>query len=70
MILELADQGGGTDALMIDATYLKRHRTASSLGLNEGDAAHKVIITDVARKLITIASGLCKTRQKWSAPAT
>jgi hypothetical protein len=24
MLLELADQGGGTDTLMIDATHLKR----------------------------------------------
>ena len=35
MLLELSDQGGGTDTLMIDATHLKTHRTASSLGLNE-----------------------------------
>ncbi|MEP5729798.1 MAG: transposase [Sulfitobacter sp.] len=27
---------------------------------------HKVIITAVARKLITIANALCKSRQKWS----
>jgi transposase len=38
MILELADQGGGTDTLMIDATHLKTHRTASSLGLKKGRA--------------------------------
>ena len=36
MLLELADQGGGTDTLMIDATHLKTHRTASSLGLKRG----------------------------------
>ena len=36
MLLELADQGGGTDTLMIDATHLKAHRTASSLGLKKG----------------------------------
>ncbi|WP_110812051.1 IS5 family transposase [Tritonibacter mobilis] len=36
MLLELADQGGGTDTLMIDATHLKTHRTASSLGLKKG----------------------------------
>jgi transposase len=28
VLLELADQSGGTDALMIDATHLKTHRTA------------------------------------------
>jgi transposase len=36
MLLELSDQGGGTDTLMIDATHLKTHRTASSLGLKKG----------------------------------
>ena len=39
MLLELADQGGGTDTLMIDATHLKTHRTASSLGLQKGGVA-------------------------------
>jgi transposase len=28
---------------------------------------HKVIITAVARKLVTIANTLCKSRQKWTA---
>ena len=36
ILLELADQGGGTDTLMIDATHLNTHRTASSLGLKKG----------------------------------
>jgi transposase len=36
MLLELADQGNETDTLMIDATHLKTHRTASSLGLQKG----------------------------------
>ena len=36
MLLELADQGEGTDPAMIDATHLKTHRTASSLGLKMG----------------------------------
>ena len=39
MLLELAEQVGGTDTLMIDATHLKTHRTASSLGLKKGGAA-------------------------------
>ena len=39
MLLELADQGGATDTLMIDATHLKTHRTASSLGLKKGGVA-------------------------------
>lgn len=45
MLLELADQGNETDTLMIDATHLKTHRTASSLGLQKGawasDRAHQ-----------------------------
>ena len=36
MLLELADRGGDTETLMIDATHLKTHRTASSLGLKKG----------------------------------
>jgi len=36
MLLELSDQGDETDTLMIDATHLKTHRTASSLGLKKG----------------------------------
>jgi len=30
--MELAREGDKTDTLMIDATHLKAHRTASSLG--------------------------------------
>ena len=36
MLLELSGQCGRTDTLMIDATHLKTHRTASSLGLKKG----------------------------------
>ena len=39
MLLELAERGGATDTLMIDATHLKTHRTASSLGLKKGGVA-------------------------------
>ena len=39
MLLKLADQSGGTDTLMIDATHMKAHRTASSLGLKKGGLA-------------------------------
>jgi len=39
MLSELADQGRKTDTLMIDATHLKTHRTASSLGLKKGGVA-------------------------------
>jgi len=36
ILLELAKQNDATDTLMIDATHLKAHRTASSLGLKKG----------------------------------
>ncbi|MEL6667172.1 MAG: IS5 family transposase [Pseudomonadota bacterium] len=36
MLLELADQGGETDTLMIDATHLKTHRTATSMPAEKG----------------------------------
>jgi transposase len=39
MLLELANDGAATDTLMIDATHLKTHRTASSLGLKKGGVA-------------------------------
>ncbi|SMX50938.1 hypothetical protein MAA8898_05145 [Maliponia aquimaris] len=39
MLLELADRGGATETLMIDATHLKTHRTASSLRLKKGAKA-------------------------------
>jgi len=36
--------------------------------LRKAAKPHKVIITAVARKLVTIANALCKKRQKWAAP--
>ena len=39
ILIELARKGGKTDVLMIDATHLKAHRTASSLGLKKGAKA-------------------------------
>ena len=36
MFIELAKPGEDTDTLMIDATHLKAHRTAASLGLKKG----------------------------------
>lgn len=38
MLIELAAEGKRSDTLMIDATHLKAHRTASSLGLKKGGA--------------------------------
>lgn len=35
----MAHQAGGTDTLIIDATHLKTHRTATSLGLKKGAKA-------------------------------
>jgi len=36
ILLELARESDASDTLMIDATHLKAHRTASSLGLKKG----------------------------------
>jgi len=38
MLMELAGTSDRTDMLMIDATHLKAHRTASSMGLKKGAA--------------------------------
>jgi transposase len=39
ILTELAAQGDEMETLMIDATHLKTHRTASSMGLKKGGAA-------------------------------
>ena len=39
ILTELAAQGDGTGTLMIDATHLKAHRTASSMGLKKRGVA-------------------------------
>ena len=39
MMMGLAADHGETKTVMIDATYLKAHRTASSLGVKKGDVA-------------------------------
>lgn len=38
ILVVLADYGGAIDTLMIDATHLKTHRSATSLRLKEGQA--------------------------------
>lgn len=38
--------------------------------LRKAGKPHKLIITAVARKLVTIGNALCKSRQKWMAPTT
>ncbi|EAR49645.1 hypothetical protein OG2516_17920 [Oceanicola granulosus HTCC2516] len=39
MMAGLAAEHGEKKTVMIDATYLKAHRTASSLGVKEGGVA-------------------------------
>ncbi|MCR9177795.1 MAG: IS110 family transposase, partial [Alphaproteobacteria bacterium] len=34
--------------------------------LREAGKPHKVVITAVARKLVTIVNALCKTNKKWT----
>ena len=36
--------------------------------LRDAGKPHKVVITAVARKLVTIANALCKSRQSWASP--
>jgi transposase len=47
MLLELLGQGHDTGTLMIDATHLKAHRTAFSLGPKRGGA----VVSSGARKV-------------------
>lgn len=68
---------GGRRALrhvMFQAALVAAHHNPSLKSfadrLRKAGKPHKVIITAVARKLITIANALCKSRQKWAAPAT
>lgn len=67
---------GGRRALrhvMFQAALVAAHHnpsmTAFADRLSRAGKPHKVIITAVARKLITIADALCKSRQKWAPPA-
>ena len=39
ILTELASEGDATDTPVIDATHLKTHRTASSMGLKKGGVA-------------------------------
>lgn len=67
---------GGRRALrhvMFQAALVAAHHNPSlkcfADRLRKAGKPHKVIITAVARKLVTIANALCKSRQKW-APLT
>jgi transposase len=68
---------GGRRALrhvMFQAALVAAHHNPSLRAfaerLRKAGKPHKVIITAVARKLVTIANALCKSRQKWSAKTT
>ena len=65
---------GGRRALrhvMFQAALVAAHHNpslkSSADRLRKAGKPHKVIITAVARKLVTIANALCKSRQKWTA---
>jgi transposase len=66
---------GGRRALrhvMFQAAPVAAHHTPGLRSfadrLRKAGKPHKVIITAVAGKLVTIANALCKNRQKWTAP--
>ena len=68
---------GGRRALrhvMFQAALVAAHHNPSLRSfadrLRKAGKPHKVIITPVARKLVTIANALCKNRQKWTATAS
>lgn len=65
---------GGRRALrhvMFQAALVAAHHNPSPKSfadrLRKAGKPHKVISTAVARKLVTIANALCKSRQKWTA---
>ena len=65
---------GGRRALrhvMFQAALVAAHHNAIMKAfedrLRKAGKPHKVIITAVARKLVTIANALCKSGQKWTA---
>jgi len=68
---------GGRRALrhvMFQAALVAAHHNPTLRGfpdrLRKAGKPHQVIITAVARKLVTIANALCRNRQEWAAPAT
>ncbi|WP_245298845.1 IS110 family transposase [Pseudotabrizicola sediminis] len=70
----LSETAGGRRALrhvMFQAALVAAHHNPSlktfADRLRKAAKPHKVIITAVARKLVTIANALCKNRQKWTA---
>lgn len=68
---------GGRSALrhvVFQAALVATHQNLSLKSfadrLRKAGKPHKVIITTVARKLVTIANALCKSRKKWVAQVT
>ncbi len=57
--------------VMFQAALVAAHHNPSLKSfadrLRKAGKPHKVIVTAVARKLVTIANALCKSRQKWTA---
>ncbi len=65
--------GGGRRALRhvlfqaaLVASHHNKHLNAFADRLRERGKPHKVIIIAVARKLVTIANAMCKSRQIWA----
>ena len=48
MLMELAQVGQDSDTLMIDATHLKAHRTASSLRVQRGALVTSAVASSAA----------------------
>ena len=68
--------GGGRHLLRhvtFQATLVARHHNLVlkpfADRLRTAGKPHKVIITAVARKLVTIMNALCTSRQNWNTPA-
>lgn len=60
--------------VMFQAALVAAHHNPSLRAfadrLRKAGEPHKVVITAVTRKLVTIANALCKSLQKWAAPTT
>lgn len=69
----IADVRRALRHVMFQAALVAAHHNPSLKSfadrLRRAGKPHKVIITAVARKLVTIANTLCKNRQKWVATA-
>jgi transposase len=70
----IADGRRALRLVMVQAALVAAHHNPSLRSfadrLRKARKPHKVIITAVARKLVTIANALCKSRQKWTTTTT